>query len=82
MKSDNSTGIPSQGEEAVTGLPSYYRLYLLQILPQYGSVSVYASRITDTPGPDNYTQKVGPAGRSWKDRDSAGTMRCERASGV
>ncbi|XP_078359694.1 uncharacterized protein LOC144644146 [Oculina patagonica] len=34
----------------------------LDIIPQYGTVSVYASRITDTPGPDNYTQKVGPAG--------------------
>ena len=24
---------------------------------------MYASRITDAPGPDNYTQKVGPAGK-------------------
>lgn len=34
------------------------------MIPQYGTVSVYASRITDTPGPDDYTQKVGPAGKS------------------
>lgn len=33
------------------------------IIPQYGTVSVYASRVTDAPGPDNYTQKVGPAGK-------------------
>ena len=45
----------------------YYSLwYSLQIIPQYGSVSVYASRITDTPGPENYSQKVGPAGMSLK----------------
>lgn len=45
----------------------YYSLgFLLQIIPQYGSVSVYASRITDTPGPENYSQKVGPAGMSLK----------------
>lgn len=36
--------------------------YLLQVIPQYGTVVVYASRITDTPGPDNHTLKVGPAG--------------------
>ena len=36
--------------------------YLLQVIPQYGTVSVYASRITDTPGPENHTLKVGPAG--------------------
>ena len=35
-----------------------------QVLPQYGTVSVFASRITDTPGPDNYSLKVGPAGMS------------------
>lgn len=29
-------------------------------------MSVYASRITDTPGPENYSQKVGPAGASMK----------------
>lgn len=34
----------------------------IDVIPQYGTVTVYASRITDTPGPDNYTQKVGPAG--------------------
>ncbi|KAL9984710.1 hypothetical protein ACROYT_G007036 [Oculina patagonica] len=39
----------------------------LDIIPQYGSVSVYASRITDTPGPNNYTQKVGPAGYNSSD---------------
>ncbi|PFX28087.1 Collagen alpha-1(XXII) chain [Stylophora pistillata] len=34
----------------------------IDVIPQYGTVSVYASRITDTPGPDNHTLKVGPAG--------------------
>lgn len=34
----------------------------IDVIPQYGTVSVYASRITDTPGPENHTLKVGPAG--------------------
>lgn len=34
----------------------------IDVVPQYGTVTVYASRLTETPGPDNYTQRVGPAG--------------------
>ena len=59
----NARGLPSgemwnlQIDRHVTRL-----WYLLQVVPQYGTVTVYASRITDTPGPDNYTLKIGPAG--------------------
>ena len=59
----NARGLPSgemwnlQIDRHVTRL-----WYLLQVVPQYGTVTVYASSITDTPGPDNYTLKIGPAG--------------------
>ena len=59
----NARGLPSgemwnlQIDRHVTRL-----WYLLQVVPQYGTVTVYASRITDTPGPDSYTLKIGPAG--------------------
>lgn len=34
----------------------------IDVIPQFGTVTVYASRIFETPGPDNHTQSVGPAG--------------------
>ena len=37
-------------------------LFVLQVTPVYGTVTVYASRVTRTPGPDNYSLIVEPQG--------------------